>query len=97
MNDILHKMQEKIKELKDKQLVLISSQDAIEIIKNRIEKSEVGESVDHDQVIADITSFPSTQPFVLTCDGCRYVGRYDTDLPCSGCIRREKDCYEQER
>ena len=76
---------------------LISKQDAIEIIKNRIEKSEVGESVDHDKVIADITSFPSAQPFVLTCDGCKYVGTYDTDFPCSGCIRREKDCYEQER
>ena len=40
---------------------------------------------------------PSAQPFVLTCDGCRHVGTYDTDFPCSGCIRREKDYYEQER
>ena len=37
------------------------------------------------------------QPLVLTCDGCRHVGTYDTDFPCSGCIRREKDYYEQER
>ena len=96
-NDMLHKMQEKIRELKDKKSVPFSKQDAIEIIKNRIEKSEVGESVDHDQVIADIISFPSAQPFVLTCDGCRHVGTYDTDFPCSGCIRREKDYYEQER
>ena len=40
---------------------------------------------------------PSAQPPVLTCDGCRHVGTYDTDFPCSGCIRREKDYYEQER
>lgn len=38
-----------------------------------------------------------TRPLVLTCDGCRHVGTYDTDFPCSGCIRREKDYYEQER
>ena len=37
------------------------------------------------------------QPLVLTCDGCRHVGTYDTDFPCSGCIRKEKDYYEQER
>lgn len=40
---------------------------------------------------------PSVQSLVLTCDGCRHVGTYDTDFPCSGCIRREKDYYEQER
>lgn len=40
----------------------ISKQDAIKIIKNRIEKSEVGESVDHDQVIVDIKLFPSAGP-----------------------------------
>lgn len=37
------------------------------------------------------------QPLVLTCDGCRHVGTYDTDFPCSVCIRREKDYYEQEQ
>lgn len=41
--------------------------------------------------------FPSAEPRVLSCDGCRHVGTYDTDFPCSGCIRREKDYYEQER
>jgi len=39
----------------------------------------------------------NAEPLVLTCDGCRHVGTYDTDFPCSGCIRREKDYYEQER
>lgn len=44
-----------------------------------------------------LRNLPSAQPPVLTCDGCRHVGTYDTDFPCSGCIRREKDYYEQER
>lgn len=39
---------------------------------------------------------PSVQP-VLTCDGCRFVGTYDTDFPCNGCVRREKDYYDPER
>lgn len=38
---------------------LISRQDAIDAIRNRVEKSEVGKSVDHDKVIADIESLPS--------------------------------------
>lgn len=44
-----------------------------------------------------IRSSIEAAPPVLTCDGCRHVGTYDTDFPCSGCIRREKDYYEQER
>ena len=47
--------------------------------------------------IQEVRELPSAQPPVLTCDGCRHVGTYDTDFPCSGCIRREKDYYEQER
>lgn len=39
----------------------------------------------------------SAQSPVLTCDGCRHIGAYDTDFPCSRCIRRDKDYYEQER
>ena len=49
------------------------------------------------KVIEHLEQMPSAQPLVLTCDGCRHVGTYDTDFPCSGCIRREKDYYEQER
>ena len=44
-----------------------------------------------------IFDLPSAQPLILTCDGCKHVGTYDTDFPCSGCIRRERDYYEQER
>ena len=71
------------------------------------------EAIQRIQVYRDAMYFPKTiealdmaiealsaeavQPLVLTCDGCRHVGTYDTDFPCSGCIRREKDYYEQER
>ena len=43
-----------------------------------------------------LRELPSAQPPTLICDGCRYVGTYDTDFPCSRCIRREKDYYAQE-
>ena len=43
-----------------------------------------------------IKKLPPSRPLILTCDGCRHVGTYDTDFPCSRCIRREKDYYEQE-
>lgn len=43
-----------------------------------------------------LKGLPSAQP-VLTCDGCRHVGTYDTDFPCNGCVRREKDYYDPER
>ena len=42
-----------------------------------------------------ILNLPSAQP-VITCDGCKFVGTYDTDFPCRNCIRREKDYYAQE-
>ena len=44
-------------------------------------------------VICDLPSAQST----ITCDGCKYAGTCDTDLPCRNCIRREKDYYEPER
>jgi hypothetical protein len=50
-----------------------------------------------DAVVCAIHDLQPAQPPVLTCNGCRHVGTYDTDFPCSGCIRREKDYYEQER
>lgn len=42
-----------------------------------------------------LEQLPSVQP-ILTCDGCRHVGTYDTDFPCNGCVRREKDYYDPE-
>lgn len=46
--------------------------------------------------VAALKDVPSAQP-VITCDGCRFVGTYDTDFPCCSCVRREKDYYEPER
>lgn len=43
-----------------------------------------------------LEDLPSAQP-VITCDGCRFVGTYDTDFPCCSCVRREKDYYAPER
>lgn len=49
------------------------------------------------RVEKEIKGLPSAQTVLsLTCNGCKYVGTYDIDFPCSGCIRREKDYYEQE-
>ena len=43
----------------------------------------------------DLKKLPSAHP-IISCDGCRFVGTYDTDFPCRCCIRREKDYYEKE-
>ena len=74
----------------------ISRQAAIEAIKTwgLIDGLSEGQAI---EILADEEKLPSVQAMVLTCDGCRHVGTYDTDFPCSGCIRREKDYYEQER
>ena len=46
--------------------------------------------------VTALKAVQSAQP-VITCDGCRFVGTYDTDFPCCSCVRREKDYYEPER
>ena len=72
---------------------LISRQAAIDAVNKREWLTQGAK-----EILAEvIEQLPSAQPLVLTCDGCRHVGTYDTDFPCSGCIRREKDYYEQER
>ena len=73
---------------------LISRQDAIDAFAKWRIKCALYPS---DEICNILKSLPSAEPLVLTCDGCRHVGTYDTDFPCSGCIRREKDYYEQER
>lgn len=50
---------------------------------------------DYRGIMEYINEVPAAQP-VITCDGCRHVGTYDTDFPCCSCIRREKDYYEPE-
>lgn len=47
-------------------------------------------------LMQSVKQMDAAQPTVITCDGCRHVGTYDTDFPCSVCIRREKDYYVPE-
>lgn len=70
---------------------LISRQCAIDTAKRVLGDYEITRTL---QTALHI--LPSVQP-VLTCDGCRFVGTYDTDFPCNGCVRREKDYYDPER
>ena len=28
------------------------------------------------------------------CNGCRFVGTYDTEFPCANCVRKNKDYYD---
>ena len=66
---------------------------------------ECGEYIGEDQrkmqiinakkALETISALSSAQP-VLTCDGCKHIGTYDTNFPCNGCVRREKDYYEPE-
>lgn len=77
---------------------LISRKAAIDAIRASTSKytgfMEMEMYTDDDAVEA-IEALPSAQP-VITCDGCKFVGTYDTDFPCRNCIRREKDYYAQE-
>ena len=77
---------------------LISRQAAIDAIRASTSKytgfMEMEMYTDDDAVEA-IEALPSAQP-VITCDGCKFVGTYDTDFPCRNCIRREKDYYAQD-
>jgi hypothetical protein len=31
------------------------------------------------------------------CNGCRFVGTYDTEFPCANCTRKNKDYYDAEQ
>lgn len=42
---------------------------------------------------------PSSQPELARindCNGCKFIGCYDTDFPCANCVRKDKDYYEPE-
>lgn len=47
-----------------------------------------------------LLDLPSAQPENTSnndCNGCKFVGCYDTDFPCANCIRKNKDYYASER
>ena len=73
---------------------LIYRRAAIDLVKSR--SYDLSEREDEWAMVQDVEELPSAQP-VLTCDGCRHVGTYDTDFPCNGCVRREKDYYDPEQ
>lgn len=91
MQDLCAEMLESAKPVScsEKPNDLISRQDAID----SWDKLSKRGRTEFDQVLMTLPS-AETQP--ITCDGCKHVGTYDTDFPCSGCIRREKDYYEPE-
>ena len=76
---------------------LIRRQDAIHAIED-MPNAYNGWSDTYDKacIIGVLEELPSAETQPITCDGCKHVGTYDTDFPCSGCIRREKDYYEPE-
>lgn len=42
---------------------------------------------------------PPAQPELARindCNGCKFIGCYDTDFPCANCVRKDKDYYEPE-
>ena len=49
-----------------------------------------------DMAIEALSADRPTEKQPITCDGCKYVGTYDRNFPCSSCIRREKDYYVPE-
>ena len=74
----------------------VSRQAAIDAIRKIYDSVGIlGEKWAVDKCQMAIKDLPSAQP-VITCDGCKFVGTYDTDFPCRNCIRREKDYYAQE-
>lgn len=81
---------------------LINRQQALEAIQDAHHHVEVMSMMDNGrlsglgQASNIIRDLPSAETQPITCDGCKHVGTYDTDFPCSSCIRREKDCYEPE-
>lgn len=55
---------------------------------------------DGDYLYEAIRDMPSAQPERTSnndCNGCKFVGCYDTDFPCANCIRKNKDYYAPER
>lgn len=82
----------------------------VEELRAKLKEAQTGDLISRQAALTALTStagvgnraldkiraLPSAQT-VLTCDGCRHVGTYDTDFPCNGCVRREKDYYDPEQ
>lgn len=52
-----------------------------------------------DKAYEAVLALPSAQSEHTSnndCNGCKFVGCYDTCFPCANCIRKDKDYYEPE-
>lgn len=66
------------------------------VTKHYLDNGWTGGIVDALDVIEQL---PSAQPEHTSnndCNGCKFVGCYDTCFPCANCVRRDKDYYETE-
>lgn len=72
-----------------------------EDVQSIAEKSDWFESSDSfNDFMWALYELPSAQPEHTSnndCNGCKFVGCYDTDFPCANCIRKNKDYYTPER
>lgn len=86
---------------------LISRQVAIEEFKKELTEGEshgnyvtICSALGFEGIRHILERLPSAQPENTSnndCNGCKFIGCYDTDFPCANCIRRNKDYYASER
>ena len=66
---------------------------------SKMDDDDVAKMWERIRIINIINKLPSAQPDITRdndCNGCKFVGCYDTDFPCANCVRKDKDYYEPE-
>ena len=57
--------------------------------------------VEMNRIVFDLNQRNGCEPTADTpqtdCNGCKFVGWYDTEFPCVNCIRKNKDYYTSEQ
>lgn len=78
----------------------IYRQDAIDVfVKWFFDVFGIGRSDRMTTLLERLKEIPSVQPKLARindCNGCKFIGCYDTDFPCANCVRKDKDYYEPE-
>ena len=79
---------------------LISRQDAIDAVNAYLGLSSVSRTIQNmtsvQEILENLPSAYKTEPSRNNdCNGCKFVGYYDTDFPCCNCVRKTKDYYEK--
>lgn len=73
---------------------LISRQDAIEQIQAWAVDLNHPNHLIRDDAVYILEALPSAdRPRGKDCNGCKFVGSYDTEFPCANCERKTKDYY----